>query len=333
MKASVIIPTRNRANVLAQCLESLARQTLPAEAFEVLVIGNGSTDHTPDVTRRYAFSLQLSYVSAPEPGLHVGRHEGLRQAKSDVLIFADDDIQADANWVEAVVQTFENPNVALVGGNNYPLFEAHPPEWLMHWWKKPVYKGRALDSLSILDFGEGVFEIDPGYVWGCNYSIRKGVLLKAGGFHPDGVPKESLRFRGDGETHVSDVVRTSGLRTIFNSRASVRHLVTQNRMTRTYFEQRAYVQGISDSYTTIRRNGGVKTSLTLNVRRKLCRFRCTLRTLIQFAINIGDSVERELCAVQLSAAIAYCEGYEFHQREVGADPALLDWVLKKDYLE
>jgi len=37
--------------------------------------------------------------------------------------------------------------------------------------------------------------------------------------------------------------------------------------------------------------------------------------------------------IQLSAAIAYCEGYEFHQREVGADPALLDWVLKKDYLE
>ena len=333
MKASVIIPTRNRANVLARCLESLTRQTLPAEAFEVLVIDNGSTDHTPDVTRRYAFSLQLTYACAPEPGLHVGRHEGLRQAKSDVLMFADDDIQAEADWVETVVKTFENPNVALVGGNNYPLFETQPPEWLMHRWKKPVYKGRALDSLSILDFGEGVFEIDPGYVWGCNYSIKKGVLLKAGGFHPDGMPKECLRFRGDGETHVSDVVRSSGHRAIFNSRASVWHLVAQNRMTRTHFEQRAYAQGISDSYTAIRLSGGLKTSWTLKVRRKLCPLRPTLRTLIQFAMNMGNSVERELCAVQLSAAIAYCKGYEFHRREVSADPALLKWALKKDYLE
>ena len=127
MKASVIIPTRNRADVLARCLESLTCQTLPAEAFEVLVIDNGSTDHTPDVAENYGSLLQLTYVTAPEPGLHVGRHEGMRRANTDVLMFADDDIEAEPGWVEAVVQTLENPNIALVGGNNYPLFEEPPP--------------------------------------------------------------------------------------------------------------------------------------------------------------------------------------------------------------
>ena len=114
-------------------------------------------------------------------------------------MFADDDIKAEPGWVEAVVRTLENPKIALVGGNNYPLFEEPPPEWLVRWWDRPVYKGRALGSLSILDLGEGVFEIDPGYVWGCNYSIRRESLLKAGGFHPDSVPKERLLFRETGK--------------------------------------------------------------------------------------------------------------------------------------
>jgi glycosyltransferase involved in cell wall biosynthesis len=333
VRASVIIPTRNRADILGRCLESLTRQTLTPEAFEVLVIDNGSKDHTANIAKKYTGSLQITYAYAPEPGLHIGRHAGLRRAQADVLIFTDDDIEAEPTWVEAVVETFQDPKIALIGGNNYPNFEVDPPPWLLHWWQQRKHRGHALNSLSILDFGEGVFEIDPGYVWGCNFSIRRNVLLKARGFHPDGVPAERLRFRGDGETYVSDVVRNSGLRTVFNSRASVRHRVSENRMTRTYIEQRAYAQGISDSYTIIRRSGGLKTPITLNARRKLRFIRTELTTLIHSAMNISDSVRRELCAVQRSALLAYRRGYDFHRREASNDSALLDWVLKQDYLE
>jgi glycosyltransferase involved in cell wall biosynthesis len=332
MKASVIIPTRNRADTLARCLESLTCQTLPAEAFEVLVIDNGSTDHTPDVAEKYNSLLQLTYITAPEPGLHVGRHEGMRQASSDVLIFADDDIKAEPGWVEAVVQTLENPKIALVGGNNYPLFEESPPEWLVRWWERPVYKGRALGSLSILDFGEGHFEIDPGYVWGCNYSIRRESLLKAGGFHPDGVPKERLLFRGDGETHVSNMVRKYGFRTVFNSRASVWHFVPSNRMTKEYFEQRAYAQGISDSYSAIRQSGGLKVIIGRRLVRRFASFRPSVESFIRIITSKPNQALHELLKIQRSLSVAYWEGYEFHRREARRDPALLSWILKEDYL-
>jgi glucosyl-dolichyl phosphate glucuronosyltransferase len=305
---------------------------LPAEAFEVLVIDNGSTDHTPDVAEKYSFLLQLTYVTAPEPGLHVGRHEGMRRANTDVLIFADDDIEAEPGWVEAVAQTLENPNIALVGGNNYPLFEEPPPEWLVLWWERPVYKGRALGSLSILDFGEGVFEIDPGYVWGCNYSIRRESLLKAGGFHPDAVPKERLRFRGDGETHVSNAVRNSGFRTVFNSRASVRHLVPTDRMIKKYFEQRSYAQGISDSYSAIRQNGGLKVLIGQRLGQRSASFRFAVESFVRSLASKTNPALHELLTIRQSVSVAYWEGYEFHQREARRDPALLSWILKKDYL-
>jgi len=329
--ASVIIPTRNRAGFLARCLESLTRQTLPIESFEVLVVDNGSTDHTSDVAKHYASFLQLIYVSAPDPGLHVGRHQGMWRANSDVLMFTDDDIEAEPGWVEAVAQTFVNSDVALVGGNNYPLFEEAPPAWLLRLWERPVYKGKALPRLSVLNFGEGMFEINPGYVWGCNFSIRRDVLLEAGGFHPDGVPKDQLRYRGDGETHVSDFVRKSGLLTLFNSRASVRHVVPASRMTKAYFEQRAYAQGISDSFAEIRRNGGLNKSLSTNVGRQLARLRSALGTCVRSLARAGDAVEQELLAVRRAAGQAHRRGYTFHQREVRADPTLLAWVLREHY--
>ena len=78
------------------------------------------------------------------------------------------------------------------------------------------------------------------------------ILIAAGGFHPDGMPKELIRFRGDGETHVSRHVAESGLECVFHPGASVHHKVTPERMTYAYFRQRGFNQGVSDSYTQLR---------------------------------------------------------------------------------
>src|SRR5688572_12584126 len=92
LRASVIIPTRDRAGLLECCLESLTRQTLPRDEFEVLVVDNGSTDSTPEVAKRFSGRLNLVYVLEPEPGLHSGRHAGVRNARADVLLFGEDDL-------------------------------------------------------------------------------------------------------------------------------------------------------------------------------------------------------------------------------------------------
>ncbi len=336
MKASVVIPTLNRADTLDLCLRALCGQTLEKSDFEVIVVDNGSTDHTEAVVRAYEGLLSIGYLSAPEPGLHVGRHAGIKAARSEILMFVDDDIQADASWIEAVVAAFRAPDVGLVGGNNHPNFEIPPPPWLVRWWEQPVYKGRALGYLSILDFGSGTFDIDPRYVWGCNFSIRRGVLLDSGGFHPDAVPKNHLRYRGDGETHVSNVIRHTGQRAVFDSRASVRHFVPKERMTRSYFEHRAYMQGISDSFTDIRRACKPGMPMRKWIRRHLSAVRWTLRQHLGNALTLGPSseeVSRELLGIQQACFAAHHAGYKFHQKEVRRDASLLEWVLRNDYLD
>lgn len=332
IRASVIIPTRDRADILARCLQSLTRQTADADSFEVIVVDNGSTDHTRRAARCFESRLQLHYLYAPEPGLHVGRHAGWRSARSDILSFCDDDIEAEPTWVSGILGALEDPQVGLVGGNCYPNFEAEPPAWLGRWWEEPVGPGRALGYLSVLDFGQGSFEIDPAYVWGCNFSVRRVVLDAVGGFHPDAMPKDRLRFRGDGESHVARAARDRGWRTRFTSAASVHHQVSADRMTPAYFEQRAFAQGVSDSYSAVRRSGRALLPWPERARQTLRSVLRSAREHWRARAHGSDPVGMALREVRLRTVRAYGEGFEFHQSQVRADRQLLDWVLKESYL-
>jgi len=328
VRLSVIIPTRNRAQLLNNCLEALTRQVLRANQFEVLVVDNGSTDSTPDIAHNYANALPLRYLQAPEPGLHVGRHAGLAAAHANLLVFADDDIVPYPSWLESISSAFTDCSINMVGGNNLPLFEARPPAWLTHWWEAMPPNRRALGHLSILDWGEVDCDIDPGFIWGCNFSIRREVLLAAGGFHPDGLPEERLRYRGDGETAVSDFVRRRGLRARFVPGATVRHRVSTSRMTPEYFTERSRAQGISDSFADLRRHGGALPPLWKVYRRLLTQAR-TWRTVLR---TRKDTDGRMLAAIHRRCATAYLDGYAFHQAEYGKDADFRAWVLKETFL-
>ncbi len=336
-QASVIVPTRNRAPLLRRCLQSLVAQTLPAEAFEVIVVDNGSSDDTAAVARSFETTLNLRLLHEAEPGLHVGRHAGWRAAASDVLMFADDDIEALPGWVEAVVACFDgDAAAALVGGNNFPAFEHEPPAWLARWWQRPVDAGagagRALGYLSVLDFGPGRAAIDPACVWGCNFNVRRAALEAARGFHPDGVPAERLRWRGDGESHVAAVIRARGWKTLFDGAASVHHAVTAKRMTPAYFEERAFAQGVSDSYTRIRAARGLSLPWRERARAFARRWAGPLRERRQTAGAPADAATAEWREVLARTRAAHARGLAFHHAEVARDPALLQWVLREDYL-
>lgn len=322
---SVIIPTRNRADLLAAALDSLTRQTLVTSEFEILIVDNGSTDNTAQVICQYQDRLSnLNSIYAEEPGLHIGRHAGMKAARGEFLVFADDDIEAFPTWLSAIKESFADESVAMVGGNNLPMFLEPPPAWLKSMWQRTDRRGdHVVAALSIIEFRQPVKEMLPYLIWGCNFAIRKAVLLAAGGFHPDGMPKELIRFRGDGETHVSRYVIESGLKCVFNAGASVYHKVTPERMTFKYFRQRGFNQGVSDSYTALRNQElgilSVKQSLLNRVASLGLR---NARALLRHPF------ERKALALM---AIGHKEGFEFHQLMYHTTPELRAWVHQLKY--
>lgn len=91
VRCSVIVPTYNRARLLGYTLESLARQDLPTDLFEVLVVDDGSSDATEEVARGYAARLDLHYFFQPDEGFRVAaaRNVGISQASGDICLFVD----------------------------------------------------------------------------------------------------------------------------------------------------------------------------------------------------------------------------------------------------
>ena len=83
----------------------------------------------------------------------------------------------------------------------------HRPDCM---WQPNVKGDRVLSTLSLIDLGDDPKEIDPKLVFGCNFSIRRRVLSEAQGFHPDGMPEQLIRYRGDGETYVANFIAAKG---------------------------------------------------------------------------------------------------------------------------
>ncbi|MEA2495152.1 MAG: hypothetical protein QOJ29_3063, partial [Thermoleophilaceae bacterium] len=92
-RASVVVATRDRADSLAALLSALAEQTLPREDFEVIVIDDGSTDHTARVLAEAEArgTLQLRIARDEGRGPGAARNRGWREARGEIVAFTDDD--------------------------------------------------------------------------------------------------------------------------------------------------------------------------------------------------------------------------------------------------
>ena len=319
---SVIVPTRNRADLLSLAIQSLLSQSLDKDHFETLIVDNGSADHTEEVVKKYINQLpNLRYIYAPEPGLHVGRHRGMREAKGDVLVFADDDIEATPAWLESYHHLFLDSQVAMAGGNNFPLFVQPPPNWLKCLWERSNPEGGcALSILSILHLRGGLREFNPYMVWGCNFAIRKLALVEAGGFHPDLMPRELIQYQGDGETYISRYIVENDLKCMFHPGASIYHKVIPERMTHSYFRQRGYSQGVSDSYTALRDQDIAQQNPML---------RAAVWVWHQLKDRVYLSAEARQALNEFKQG--HREGYAYHQECYKTDPEIRAWVHKADY--
>jgi glycosyltransferase involved in cell wall biosynthesis len=322
---SIIIPTYNRCESLGRALKSLAQLDSPSGEFEVLVVDNGSADQTREVfevARTASPERNWRYFYEPIPGLLSGRHRGALEAQGDICVFIGDDVCVSRGWLNALGEAFRDPEVVLAGGPSLPTFESAPPDWLSGFYSESE-RGHFCPWLSLWDGGGSVREIDPCCVWGLNFAIRKSALFEAGGFNPDCIPKRLQRFQGDGETGLSLKVRKAGLKALYHPGASLAHEVPVSRLTVEYFEQRAYYQGVCDSYTCIRSNRAVLAD-------KLS-WKDPLRWVKRLLTMPVPASGSELGELMRRTTRAYEKGYKFHREEVRRDPKLLAWVLREDY--
>jgi GT2 family glycosyltransferase len=106
LEASIIVPTRDRHELLAHTVRSLARQTFPSESYEIIVVDDGSRTPVGSVVELVRGECDVRIIGirhAQKQGPNAARNAGIAAAVSDLLVFVDDDIEAPADWLSNVV--------------------------------------------------------------------------------------------------------------------------------------------------------------------------------------------------------------------------------------
>jgi len=326
---TVAIPTLGNRSLAMQALRRAVDQVC-ATPFEVLLVDNGCDPLlAADVEELAAIAnAPVRYVPVSSIGLHNARHAAARNAEGEVLAYIDDDVIVDDGWLSAIARSFADPTVHLVGGRCLPLYETPPPDWMEVFFTRNEDGSWWCGALTLTDLGDEPKDIDPLRVWGANFSIRKATLERVGGFHPDGMPWEQRKFRGDGETAVSVAISRLGLRAVYSPEATVRHRVPAQRLTIEYFERRAFLQGISDSFSASRAAGG--RAVTPAHLRPLVRMRCRIGAVRRTLFGRPGQAWSE-SPESRRVREAHSSGYRYHQALLNTDQALRRWVMMDDY--
>ncbi len=162
---SVIIPHYNDLDHLALCLDSLRRQSMPGECFEVIVADNNSVGGVEAVKR---IAPNAVVVPAPEQGAGPARNAGAAVARGAIFAFVDSDCVADGEWLRHGVAALERFDYA--GGQVVTTVEE--PE--------NVTSPEAYEAVFAFDFKKYI-EKDK-FSGSGNLFVPKAVFERVGGF-------------------------------------------------------------------------------------------------------------------------------------------------------
>ncbi len=244
--AAVIIPTFNRAGLLAETLRRIAQLRPRVPSWEVIVADNNSTDGTRAVIDELGggFPVPLRYVYEPRQGRSWALNAGIDATTAAALVFTDDDVLVSDGWLDAAVEPLlrGDSRIAYTGGPVRPIWGAPRPYWLA------ANRADLWGTIAILDYGAEtfVFEERQRVPLGANMAVRRSLLERVGRF------ETRLGRSGDGRQLLGQEIpeflarsRAAGQRGLYVPAMAVDHHVPAYRLTKSYFRRWWYGKGLS----------------------------------------------------------------------------------------
>jgi len=225
---SVIIPTFNpHPGRLAETLNSLRKQTLPIENWELILIDNKSTKPIEVDLSWHPSAIMLR---EERQGLTFARLKGFEAANGDTIVMVDDDNILDKDYLKNMAALFDiNTNLGTAGGKLVPRFESRPPSWL-----KPFY-----GNLALRDLGEStiISQWDNSYPShapvGAGMGIRREALTEycadAKASRSQIVDRTAGQLGSGGDNDIVITTLKAGWQTGYFPELSLTHIIPQAR--------------------------------------------------------------------------------------------------------
>ena len=238
MRITVAICTRNRPMQLRQTLEQMTNLAIPPDTqWELLVVNNNCTDTTDTVLDAFTSRLPLRRLFQPTPGKSHALNLAIREATGEYILWTDDDVLVDPNWMTAYRAAFAQwPESAVFGGPIEPRFAGSPPSWLQRVLPRveSVYARREVgDAPTPI--------IPPVRPYGANLAIR----TREQALHPYDTrlgPQPDSAIPHEETVSVRSIL-ASGATGWWVPQARVQHSILEDRQTVEYLRRYYFGQG------------------------------------------------------------------------------------------
>jgi glycosyltransferase involved in cell wall biosynthesis len=179
MKLSVLVATKDRADALAPCLDSIAAafaRAAPLDA-EIVIVDNGSTDTTADVIRAWIGrndAISVKSLIEPVPGKARALNRALRAAAGEVLAFTDDDCRLHPEYINDLLRHDSADTEPVLRGGRIELGDAQDLPFTINTDLTRKRWSRALNSAKS--------DYIVGRINGCNLVMRRTLVERLGPF-------------------------------------------------------------------------------------------------------------------------------------------------------
>jgi GT2 family glycosyltransferase len=241
LSVSVVIcaHTERRWDDTLAAAASVRSQSYAAKELIVVV------DHNRPLYERLKSALPDAAVveNQEQPGLSGGKNTGIAMATGQVVAFLDDDAVADVHWLEAMIDSYQEPGVVGVGGLTLPKWDTQRPGWFpeeFDWVIGCTYVGMPAHRAPVRN------------LLGGNASFRREVFEKVGGFRSGIGRAQGKRPLGCEETEFCIRLNQQmpGAVLLFDNQAKIWHRVGAERSRFAYYRSRCYAEGLSKAMVT-----------------------------------------------------------------------------------
>jgi len=184
MKATIVIPTYNRREYLKKTLESIAGQIYEHSEFEMLIVDDFSTDGTEDMVKEFSkeADFRISYFKNDKKGQTMARNKGFREARGEIVVSTDSDIEANPDWLKGGLSYFKDEEVSAVegrivsGGEPKPFYHGLSNEsGGTYQTANMFYRKEILENVGYLDE-----QLNKWWNFGSDYDLALRIMNKGG---------------------------------------------------------------------------------------------------------------------------------------------------------
>jgi GT2 family glycosyltransferase len=244
LKASIIVPTYGRREMLSHLLPCLLKQDFSTREYEVIVVDDGSREAVDELVDALAgrCEVPLLLLRKPNGGPASARIFGALRARGKYLVFLDDDMLVDADFIRAHVEAHQEVGRAAVNCLFDWSIEARP-ESFERWYRRRVSAWTRVRRAELRPIGAGIFELPSGLLTTANVSLSRSDYEKVGGFDA------GYRFSCE-DQDFGRRLGEIGVRCVVTTRAKVTHVESHNTLRLLCERQRV---GASDTVRFMRR--------------------------------------------------------------------------------